>query len=272
MNDEELFFANPQVELKDASNGLNFEGVSANKFGLLYLLRRDINACLPSSNNTPSQTIAWLGAIGIFAAIDLLSQHMAGTNKDDRTLASIKENPDHWKHAGNQRFQKFIVEHFKLNENHAEIIYQLRCSLAHSYAVIQENVVLKSDKEAGAQTLEFLLTDQPGETIVSRVPDGGPYIINLFALHDGLENSIERYKQSLTEPINQESFRTMFNQIGSACIYPAQSGIEDHNVLGSTLNSCASGVSLNAYLPQILATTSMTFAPNAATSSTSETP
>jgi hypothetical protein len=48
--------------------------------------------------------------------------------------------------------------------------------------------------------------------------------------------------------------------------------IDNSAVTIARANACASGVSLNAYLPQILATTSMTFAPNTATSSTSETP
>jgi hypothetical protein len=84
------------------------------EFGILYLLRRDINRCL-----TPGEG-SWLGAMGIFAGIDLLAKFYKGTDKGE---------------VG-KRFRLFTRKYFDTSGNaEAVAIYQLRNAMMHSFGL-----------------------------------------------------------------------------------------------------------------------------------------
>ena len=66
--DFDLFFENPDVR-RDGPG----------EFGILYLLRRDINRCLVLGVGS------WLGAMGVMAGVDLLGKF----SKETTTLARL---------------------------------------------------------------------------------------------------------------------------------------------------------------------------------------
>src|SRR6266496_6263912 len=82
--------------------------------GVLYLLRRDVVRCLQNDNG-----ILFPALMMMFAGIDLLAKFYAGSDKG----------------SVGARFKGFIKKYFSgISGDNAEVLYQLRNALLHSFA------------------------------------------------------------------------------------------------------------------------------------------
>lgn len=97
---------------------------SPDNFSQLYLLRRDIDSCfaINPNNGHPASwpAIKWPGVMTILAGIDLLGKFFKGQDASGGV---------------GERFRAFLVQYFELSNEDAEIIYQLRNSLLHSFGL-----------------------------------------------------------------------------------------------------------------------------------------
>ena len=188
----ELFFEDPGNDHKPPS-----------KFGVLYLLRRDIYRCLGrdsiSGELTKYQTL-WPGAMAILAGIDLLAKFYRGTDAIGK--------------VGN-RFKAFIREYFKpIPKQDEEIIYQLRNALLHSFGLYSYK---ENREEETKEEFKFMVSITRAPLIQRVTPD--MYHINLLALHERFEDSVKRYATDLNKkPELQEKFFRMFDYYGSIWI------------------------------------------------------
>lgn len=171
-------------------------------FGILYLLRRDINDCIYKKRTQ------FLGAMGIFAGIDLLAKFLAGSDAVGRL---------------GPRFRAFVAEYLKpLTSEDAESIYQARNALIHSFG-------LYSEKRRGKRVQKYhfgfvsvlpnaLFVPVPPDALpVERNPTGSDeYLINLFVLWGRFEQAIHRYHTDLESSAELRThFGAMFPKYGS---------------------------------------------------------
>jgi hypothetical protein len=91
------------------------------EYSVLYFLRRDIRTCMRTNPDTyPALFVA---AMVIFAGIDLLGKFLAGDDSFERGKSR-------------ERFENFFKEYFQtVSQDDAEIIYQLRNALMHSFGL-----------------------------------------------------------------------------------------------------------------------------------------
>ena len=125
--DFDLFFENPDVR-RDGPG----------EFGILYLLRRDINRCLVLGEGS------WLGAMGVMAGVDLLGKFLEGNDDTGKV---------------GKRFRHFLRQYFPLGDaSDAETLYQLRNSMLHSFGLYSptENREYRSgDTTPNSPTIPF---------------------------------------------------------------------------------------------------------------------
>ncbi len=164
--DKPLFFEDPNIEPK-----------LPGEFSILYLLRRDIQACL--DNETP-----WPAAMMIMAGIDLLAKFHAGEDS-----------------VGNigKRFHSYVSDHFEPLDDDSELIYQLRNSLFQSFG-------LRSTDKKG-HVFKFSVTAVQGTTLFQK--RDGRHVIDAYALNKAFEESIRNFRETLTETIPLERFLAM---------------------------------------------------------------
>jgi len=179
VNEEiELFFSNPNIYEEKTS------------YGTLYLLRRDANYCIDGCAK-------WAGAMVILAGIDLLGKFYAG----DDGFRKVSE-----------RFKAYYNQY--IDNNNAEIIYQLRNSLLHSFGLYS-----KDDKNY--KIYQFSLCAVNEELI--RYCSQTSYIdnlnkqyqkisclIDLIKLRNKFDESIIKYKNEL---IVNKNLRTKFHKM-----------------------------------------------------------
>ena len=168
--DKPLFFEDPKIEPKPPG-----------EFSVLYLLRRDIEACL--DNKTP-----WPAAMMILAGIDLLAKFNAGEDS-----------------VGNigKRFRSYVNEHFEpLDEG--ELIFQLRNSLFQSFG-------LRSTDKKG-NVYKFSVSASPGQPFFQK--RDGRHVVDVHALNAAFEESIANYRRTLTETLPLERFLSMVPEYG----------------------------------------------------------
>ncbi len=179
------------------------------KYSTLYLLRRDIAFCLGINleNKKPchkKSKAQWLGAMGIFAGIDLLGKFLNG--EDDTRHGKVR-----------QRFKMFLSQYFHINENDAddaEILWHLRNSLLHSFGLYSK------DFKKGIE-YHFTLVAAYEPLISQR---NNKYVIDLMSLYDKFESSIESYLKDLMNlPQLRDNFSKMFDKYGSICVGPLTS-------------------------------------------------
>jgi hypothetical protein len=96
---------------------------------VLYLLRRDIDRCMMRNECT------WLATMGVFAGIDLLAKFFAGSDQGGGVT---------------ERYLAFLREYLDLTQDNAQVIYQLRNCMMHSFA-------LTSGTHAPGRTYQFIL-------------------------------------------------------------------------------------------------------------------
>ena len=170
----DLFFEDPTVFRQPPGD-----------FGILYLLRRDIDQCVASK-------ILWPGAMAVMAGIDLLAKFFAGCDKP----ADV-----------GRRFKSFVAHYFHCPEHEKHLIYQLRNSLLHSFGLYFE------DPPGAPQ--RFQLQAEVGKPLVEPGRHG-KYRVDLLALHQRFESGVEEYRQDLLwKPALQSNFYQMFSKYGS---------------------------------------------------------
>lgn len=158
-----------------------------NTYGTLYLLRRDIYRCMGYDVDTSikkSEAIIWPGAMTVLAGIDLLGKFYAGS--DERNKVS-------------ERFIAFYGEY--IDDENAEIIYQLRNSLLHSFGLLSKskNKTYRFRVGASRDNLVKLLSESFNEIY---------YQIDLYTLWDKFEEGIIKYRNDL---LNKEQLRANFS-------------------------------------------------------------
>lgn len=164
------------------------------QYGILFLLRRDINSCLGAEaglhNRTPRQ-IQWPGAMGVFAGIDLLAKFLAGEDGDG---------------VGN-RFRCFVNRYFHLPAAEVEAIYQLRNSMLHSfglYSRLRDGTVYR-----------FTLVSGGARPLVRHTPPKH-YLVDVISLHEDFEKAVGEYRRDMQGDVAlQQNFLAMFPNYGA---------------------------------------------------------
>jgi hypothetical protein len=186
--DADLFFLSPRTKVP-----------RPNQFGVLYLLRRDIDQCMgidPDTGQDVGPTALWPGAMAILAGVDLLAKFWAGSDAQREV---------------SKRFRGFLDCCFDVTKpKDREAIYQLRNSLLHSFGLYSKD----KDKE-----YRFVLAfDGEDVALVSHTPPD-KYYVNLRVLHGELEKAIGAYCTKLSSDTQlQNKFAAMFGNYGSIAI------------------------------------------------------
>jgi hypothetical protein len=162
-------------------------------YSVLYLLRRDINYCIP----VPEPKLIWPATMAILAGIDLLAKFYAGEDKHGKVR---------------QRFQNFVNEYFQpISSDDVETVYQLRNSLLHSFGLYS-----KSSK----QEYRFILILPKAEPLVQQRPEN-VYLISITALYEKFEAAIRNYREDVERnPTLQDKFSRMFPNYGVVRVHP----------------------------------------------------
>lgn len=165
-----------------------------NWFGVLYLLRRDVDQCMGLNPNTGGEgncQALWPAAMGLLAGFDLLGKFFAGSDA---------------RGAVGDRFRNFL-ERFCPNipQGDRQVVYQLRNSLLHSFGLYSED---------RGQVYRFTLTaDGSGPLVAHEPPD--KYMTDLRVLHREFEAGVESYATALDrDPRLQANFNSMFEKYG----------------------------------------------------------
>ena len=173
-SEEDVFFEDPEVCRS-----------SPGTFGILYLLRRDVNRCMELQ-------ILWPGAMGILAGVDLLGKFVAG--KDTSVHGQV-----------GKRFRNLVTRYFHVSEVDGMALYQLRNALLHSFGLFSES---------GQQSYRFRL-EEGNKALITRSTNGA-YLIHLGSLHTHFENAITEYRNELSGDKDlQTKFAAMYPKYGS---------------------------------------------------------
>lgn len=174
-----LFFLNPHVTPGSTGN-----------FSVLYLLRRDALTCFginPNDGQQISFKALFPAAMVTVTGIDLLGKLFAGDDSG-RTVGI--------------RFKSFLKKYFDSvrSEDDAEIIYQFRNSLLHSFGLFSDSFRFSATH-----------TDSP---LITR-GEGNNIGIGYFTLHKELERAIVKYEADLrTREDLQSKFQNMISKYG----------------------------------------------------------
>ena len=223
-----MFFEDPRNEPKPPGT-----------YGILYLLRRDISRCLrenpTAEKKMEGNPIIWPAAMLVMAGIDLLGKFYKG--KDDTGKVG-------------KRFINFLKNYFNICQEDAEIVYQLRNSLLHSFGLYSTKTpkkgkkskknsfiscarallykVIKKNKESKQfETIEYRFTVQyKGEQLVKKEneienPKGKEirYRIDLEPLREGFEKAVKNYEEDLKkDPDLQKKFLDMYENYGETTV------------------------------------------------------
>lgn len=140
---------------------------------VLYLLRRDAAQCFGFDPNTydlarnPQPDTArflpvlWPGAMTVFSGIDLLGKFLAGVDEGAARPAGVdRHHPDNWKHSVGGRFRQFAQQYLGATAADADVLYQARCAIAHSFS-------LWARRREDGQEYSFTLAQQDGNTLLN---------------------------------------------------------------------------------------------------------
>lgn len=181
---EDLFFEDPR--LRRAPPG---------QYGILYLLRRDINSCLGAEEGLTTRTspmIQWPGAMGIFAGIDLLAKFLQGEDSG----------------GVGRRFRCFVSRYLHLPTTaEVDAIYQLRNSMLHSFGLYS--------RHRDGTVYRFTLTSCGDRPLVRHTPPEH-YLVDIISLRGDFEAAVAEYRQDLQgDPALQQNFMSMFPNYGA---------------------------------------------------------
>jgi hypothetical protein len=181
--DADLFFFPPCIEV-----------APPNWFGVLYLLRRDIDLCMgidPTTGQPVDYRAEWPGAMTIMAGIDLLAKFYAGSDTG----------------KVGDRFYSFLNQCFaRLTPADRKVIYQLRNSLLHSFGLYS--------KDNKGKVYRFFLTGHGSGPLVSFSPPE-QYNVDLRVLHREFERAVADYQAKLEADTKlQNGLAAMFGNYG----------------------------------------------------------
>jgi hypothetical protein len=189
----ELFFQDPEAHHPTYR--------TPKPYGVLHLLRRDIIKCSGKDPETGEKypiSALWPQAMAVLAGIDLLGKFYYGS---DSTGAIGK------------RFKRFIVENSDISREEAEIIWQLRNSLLHSFGLYS--------KDRRGKIYRFTVSNVGAELISYGEDDR--YIVDLQTLKSLFVEAVEKYRKGLSkDPCLQKKFNIMFKNYGAVGIGPIQ--------------------------------------------------
>ena len=169
-------------------------------FSQLYLLRRDIDTCFGTDPNTGNPTphckAIWPGTMTVLTGVDLLGQFLAGN--DDRATVGA-------------RFKSFLQQYMPMSESDAEVIYQLRNALLHTFG-------LYAEKRHGnvTATYHFTLGGNIPNLVASIPPDC--YQVDVQALRVRFEAAVAQYERDLRDSTHEnyrvlnDNFQQMFDK------------------------------------------------------------
>lgn len=181
MSDIDWFFRSPRSDPRPGE-----------KFSQLYLLRRDIDTCFGIDPNTgrflrivdsvtggdiTCQAI-WPGTMAILAGIDLLGKILSGSDQMGK---------------GGKRFINFGMRYLNLTRDDADLLYQLRNSLLHSFGLYTE----KTERGKVTATYNFVLSRGMGMLIKHLGNDY--YCIDAQRLRELFEQALEKYEMELRD-------------------------------------------------------------------------
>jgi hypothetical protein len=194
MDDAKFFFQSPLD--KPVANP-----VGQAKHSTLSALRGDVDFCMgiDRSNGKPSPAARsralWSGTITIMAGIDLLAKFYAGC--DDTAPGKVGE-----------RFKTFVKNFLDGADEDADLLYQLRNSLMHSYSL--------SFRVSGCH-VDLAFCQYP-HLITPKHPDGK--IVDLLILYREFEATIDKYHRAVESDVTlQAYFARMFLKYGSFFTY-----------------------------------------------------
>lgn len=167
------------------------------EFSSLYLLRRDIFTALghdPNTLDSINYSVLWPGVMCILAGIDLLGKYLKG---DDINSTVTK------------RFKNYYKRYFD-NVKECDIVYQLRNSMLHSFGLYSFQTKREGENNVKTKEYRFVIDRNDNPSIVSYYEDDF-YGINIKALHEGFEKSINKYFTELKSNKElQGNFEKMF--------------------------------------------------------------
>lgn len=153
------------------------------------LLRRDLNTL----SETSPKGMLWPRAMIVMAGIDLMAKFKY--NSDRISRGAIGKRYIDFCH-------KYIVDSGTNRNRDADLMWQLRNAMLHSFGVY-------SDKGTGHR---FLLDYAPGNLLID-INAGGRYVINLKVLFKRFQSSIIQFNQDATANPNQLT-QQMFDKYG----------------------------------------------------------
>ena len=151
----------------------------------LYLLRRDVNDCIPQNR------CLFLGVMGILAGVDLIAKFLAG--QDGGGLGS--------------RFKRFLRDYFPpLNPGEDETLYQLRNSLLHSFGLYS--------RSRSGRDFHFLVTPRGANLLEDAGQD--TFLVGVNPLHERFETAVNKFAGDVrTRDDLKNNFGLMFSKYGS---------------------------------------------------------
>jgi hypothetical protein len=172
---------------------------NSGRVGVLYLVRREIITCMGMDHTTLQPTAFQApiaGAMCVLTGIDYMGKFYAGSDERGRVR---------------ERFTAYLQRYFELDDSEdAEVIYQLRNGLLHSFGLFSRN---------GNRTYRFHLVAGENPLVEQYEPDH--YRVNGRLLVNKWERSITLYRGDLIHDQNlQSSFFRMMTVYGLTYIGP----------------------------------------------------
>lgn len=151
----------------------------------LYLLRRDINDCIPQNR------CQFLGVMGILAGVDLLAKFLSGQDGD----------------GVSSRFKRFLRDYFTpLNLGEDDTLYQLRNSLLHSFGLYSHS--------RNGRAFHFRVAS-PGTDLLEEAGQDN-FLVGVVPLHNRFETAVSRFGYDVrTQNELKDNFDLMFPKYGS---------------------------------------------------------
>lgn len=161
---------------------------------IFYLLKREIKHCFginPETGLSNGVYAKWPGTMAIMAGIDLLAKYYSGSLDLDNSK---------------EKFKTFLKLFWNLNDIEQEIIYQLRNSLLHSFALYS---IDKKGKE-----YKFTLIESTDKMIVNSNENN--YVIDIDKLCEAFFTGANNYKDRvIEEDILKTNLIFVFCKIGA---------------------------------------------------------
>lgn len=182
MSDIDWFFRSPRSAPRPGE-----------KFSQLYLLRRDIDTCFGIDPNTgrilrivdsvtggdiTCQAI-WPGTMAILAGIDLLGKFLSGSDQ----MGEVRK-----------RFINFGIRYLNLTKDDADLLYQLRNSLLHSFGLYSD----KTDKR-GKITATYCFVLSRGMGMLIKHLGNDYYCLDVECLRELFEQGVKKYEIELRD-------------------------------------------------------------------------